>query len=572
MTIRKEAGRRPLYFTVVFWGAEHRRHFSELLLASLLAPRNIPALDRGRGSKFLIATTEQDWRGLQDDPLFRRLGEFVEPVWCHFEPPRRGELTMLAMSRGQAMMASRAFQDRAYGMYLAPDTIFSDGSIAALERLAEAGKKVVLAAAVRFQFEGAISELEREGYLRPGRPTAVGSRDLMRILLRHPHSEMRRYEYGSAWFADKPISPYWRVPGGDGIIIHNFSWAPLLVDYGALARHDVQTFAQWTLDGDYIHRNFPDPSDVYVVTDSDEVAYVSFTKESDRRLDLDPYLAGTPRWARDWYQTRLMRRLKDSEIMDPLKRAIFPIPVYFHAAEISPAWERTRRKVGRIIARVYRPAKLREEIVELGVSWYVRDLTSRYWVGLGDTPWSLLWCLRYRRYLGHLLKEKLGFAPGRRRWDDGWDWTSPAVGIMNPVWSIRFVSWFAWRYRRFLWRRVKEKIGLVHGRSRWDDRDWPTPTVGIMNPVYSVSVLAPWAWTYRRFLWQRLKEKIGVARGHSRWEGDQDWTAPVVGWLNPIWSLKVGLARLTGGPAPAHRTPEVRRVPSGDRSAGDARL
>ncbi len=476
---------RPLYFTVVFWGDTHRRHFTDLLLASLLAPRNVPALDPRRGSKVLIATTRADWDALQEHPLFTRLRGYVEPVWCRLDPPQPSESAMQVMSRGQALMAIRSFEDRAYGMYLAPDTIFSDGSIAALERMAASGKKIVLAAAIRFQYECAIPELERQGFLRPGRPTVIGARDLMRILLHHLHSETRRYEYESPWLAESPISPYWQVPEGDGLLIHSFSWAPLLVDYGALAHHDTKTFEKWTLDGDYIYRNFPDPADIHVITDSDEVAYVSFTKESELHFELQPYLAKKPRWIQTWYKDRLIRRLKDSWVMDPLKRRIFPTPVYFHASEITDVWAQTRRKAGRVIARAYEPPSRRDRLIEVGVALLAPELF-------------------------------LPFASGGR---------------------LAFVLW-CWRYRRFVWRRILEKTGVVRGHSRVDDgRDWVTPTFGLPNPIWSVRVVVPWYWRYRRFLWQRTKEKLGLARGHSRWD-EGDWTAPARGLLNPIWSIR----------------------------------
>ena len=52
---------RPFYFNVVFWGAVYRGYFTDLLLASLLSPNNIPALNRDRHNKFLIVTTRPDW-------------------------------------------------------------------------------------------------------------------------------------------------------------------------------------------------------------------------------------------------------------------------------------------------------------------------------------------------------------------------------------------------------------------------------------------------------------------------------------------------------------------------------
>ncbi len=495
-----DAGLRPFYFAAIFWGPVYRDYFTDLLLASLLSPNNLPALDPRRGNKFLIATPRSDWDAIQEHPMFRLLRAYAEPEWLGLEvspDDHRMDRKMRAMSRGHQLVASRAFEDRAVGVFVTPDLILSDGSVAAMKRLLEVGKKVVLAVAIRYQHEPILTELERAGYLKPGQPLAIGSRDLMRIALRYLHSETRRYEFDAPWFEASPVSVYWQVPRGNGMIIHSFSWAPLVVDYGALDHHDTKTFDHWTLDGDYIYRNFPTPSDVHVVTDSDEITLVSFTKESDLHFELRPYLAGRPRWITDWYKARLIRALKNSSVMDPLKRHIFPTPVYLHAGEISPDWAQTRRQAARIIARACGPHGHLERMAAVGAGVLAPDLC---------------------------------FSLGRR---EGW-----------------MIHWF-WRYRRFVWQRVKEKAGLVRGRSRVDDgRDWEGPSFGLMNPVFSVRAalnIWGWHWRYRRYLWQRVKEKVGLVRGRARVDDGRDWASPALGPMHPIWSLRLILRkRLTG--------------------------
>ncbi len=155
---------QPFYFTVVFWGEVHRRYFLDLLLASLLSPNNIPVLNPARKSKFLIVTTRKDWEALQLEPLFLQMQRYVEPVWFEMAFPHERESKMLVMSQGHKQVTMRAFADRAYGIFVTPDLVLSDGSVAAMERLAEAGKKVVLSVAIRFAQETLLAEMEREGY------------------------------------------------------------------------------------------------------------------------------------------------------------------------------------------------------------------------------------------------------------------------------------------------------------------------------------------------------------------------------------------------------------------------
>jgi hypothetical protein len=440
-TTAVDAGLRPFYFAVIFWGPVFRGYFTDLLLASLLSPNNIPALNPRRNNKFLIATPRADWGALQEHPLFGRLRAYVEPEWLELEvspDDYKVSRKMGAMSRGHRLVTSRAFEDRAYGVFVTPDLILSDGSVVAMERLAEAGKKVVLAVAIRYQHEPILAELEHEGYLKPGQPLTIGPRHLMRIALRHLHSETRRYEYDAPWFAAPPLSVYWQVRGGDGMIIHSFSWAPLVVDYGALSHHDMKTFEHWTLDGDYIYRNFPSPSDVHVVTDSDEIVLVSFTKESDLHFELRPDLAGRARWITDWYKIRLIQGVKDSSVMDPLKRHIFPTPVYLHSGEISDVWAQVRCKAARIIAKPYEPVGFWDRAIDVAATILALDL--RYSIAAPPGfPGFMCWCWLYRRFIWQRVKEKIGLVRGRSRWGDGREWVTPAFGPMNPVWSLRVI-------------------------------------------------------------------------------------------------------------------------------------
>src|SRR5438093_898407 len=149
---------RPFYFTVVFWGAGYRGYFTDLLLASLLSPNNIPALKLERRSKFLIVTTRSDWKAVQGHPMFRLLQQYVEPVWFEMSMPQPSDPKMLVMSQGHKQVAMRSLEDGAYGVFVTPDLILSDGSVAAMERLAEAGKKVVLSVAIRFRHETLLPE------------------------------------------------------------------------------------------------------------------------------------------------------------------------------------------------------------------------------------------------------------------------------------------------------------------------------------------------------------------------------------------------------------------------------
>lgn len=515
---------QSFYFTVVFWGEVHRRYFLDLLLASLLSPNNIPALNPARKSKFLIVTTRADWDALQLEPLFLQMTRYVEPVWFEMPFPRVDELKMLVMSQGHKQVTMRAFADRAYGIFVTPDLVLSDGSVAAMERLAEAGKKVVLSVAIRFAQETLIAEMEREGYFKPGQPLVLPARDLMRMALQHLHTETLRYEFDAPYFADMPISVYWWVPEGHGMIIYSFSWAPLLVDYATLGDHDASTFDEWTMDGDYIHRNFPNPNDVYVSRDSDELVLVSFTKEADLHFDLtvDPRRRWWNRFALPAKAQRI-RDLKDSSIMDSLKGSIFSQPVYLHSVDITSSWHEWRKHTDDIIATACHrrdQARYLEGQFVSDVYTYSGTGQSRFsdWVierfSDESSPNKFLWWLLILFWLVVV---------------------RPCRYVATRIIYVYSILYWYWRYRRFLWWRLKEKLGVVEERHfDWRNSGWDAPGVSLVCPLFTLR----WGWRYRRYVWWQLKEVLGlVEKRHFDWQ-NSGWDAPGVSLVCPIFTIR----------------------------------
>lgn len=515
---------QPFYFTVVFWGEVHRRYFLDLLLASLLSPNNIPALNPARKSKFLIVTTREDWEALQLELLFLQMQRYVEPVWFEMAFPHERESKMLVMSQGHKQVTMLAFADLAYGVFVTPDLVLSDGSVAAMERLAEAGKKVVLSVAIRFAQETLLAEMEREGYLKPGQPLVLPARDLMRMALQHLHTETLRYEFDAPYFAEQPISVYWQVPGGGGIIIYSFSWAPLLVDYSTLGDHDASTFDEWTMDGDYIHRNFPDPNDVYVSRDSDELVLVSFTKEADLHFDLtvDP----RRRWWNGFAapaKSQRIRDLRDSSIMDPLKRSILTQPVYLHSADITPVWHKWRTHADDIIATACHP---RDQIRHLE-GQFVSDVYT--YSGTGQSRFSDWIVARFSNesspniFLWWLLILFWFFV------------VKPIRYVVTRLIYVHSIYNWYWRYRRFLWWRLKEKLGVVEERHYdWRNSGWDAPGVSLVCPLFTLR----WGWRYRRYVWWLIQGKLGLADVRSDSWTPSRWDGPGVSLVCPLYTTR----------------------------------
>jgi len=60
----------PIYFSMVVWGGVFTSFFLEFCLPSLLADRNIPAIAKRRGSKFVLHTSAVDLLQIEKSASF----------------------------------------------------------------------------------------------------------------------------------------------------------------------------------------------------------------------------------------------------------------------------------------------------------------------------------------------------------------------------------------------------------------------------------------------------------------------------------------------------------------------
>ena len=338
---------RPFYFLVTFWGGAYVDDFLDFCLASLMAPGNLPALkSTGWPCRIVICTTPADIVHLKTRPFFNQVAAGFPVDFIEFSGPGEGEGKMLTMSRGHVLLSSRAHRDRALAVYLTPDMIFSARAIDCVGRAARDGVRALLVPAIRYSQEAVLDRFAKDGIRVGGLPLAVPERKLAEIGIESLHSETRRYEFEKPWFATFPISVYWRAAAG--MVLYTFSWAPMLLDYGAMdGAHDQSTFEKWTMDGDYVYRNFDQPGHTRIVTDSDELMLVTLTREADLRFDLKPHWAMRGELARRVAIARCYRHPS----MDPLKRRIFSTATLIHTGSPDAGLRALRARSGEIIDR-----------------------------------------------------------------------------------------------------------------------------------------------------------------------------------------------------------------------------
>jgi hypothetical protein len=367
---------RPFYFYVVLWGERFRNYFLEYCLPSLLAPGNIPALKTRQRSKMLIATRPEDWEAMKTTPIFKVMERYVDAVYLEIPPCPPGKSGCEHMGMGHVLALQLAHRDRAYGILTVPDCLFSDGSIAQLQKHAQNGVELVMVgAALRLGEEPflerliAMGAIRRESRRDEGTPLSITGSQMVRAALTGMHSEAQRLEWDSHYLPRIPPGLWWRVPEEEGIVIHALSWAPMLVDYGAIGGHDTSCLEQWTIDGDYAFKNFGKTARMYVVQDSDEIFYAGFGPLADRPHILAP--DPSFRWAAYGRVTKARALKQDfyqSGVFDPLKRDIFFLPLRWHVRPLNRQWRRVERRALRTVLAVLAPDPLPSAVASMGGS------------------------------------------------------------------------------------------------------------------------------------------------------------------------------------------------------------
>lgn len=353
----------PFSFIVTFWGKRFRDYFCELILPSLLSPGNIPHLNNKAESKFLIVTTNEDWEALQTEPIFILMQKYIAAVFFAMPMPTDNSQKMLTMSKGHKIASEYAYKNKTIGVFVTPDLVISDGSIKRLQELIAQGKSVVLSAAIRFQYEGSIAALKQAGHLKPDEPLVLSGRELMRAALPNLHSEVKRYIWDKPYYPEDAITSIW-YSDPHNCVIHTFSWGPMAINYAAIDEHKTETFDKWTLDGDYVFANCGTDinKDIYVVTDTDELAFASFTTEEDLHF---PEIANKRQqipFVGKWLKQYYLRKQYDSAVMDPLKRKLIQIPILFHADDVSIKLSKLAVKSSKIVNKTIEADKLENEI------------------------------------------------------------------------------------------------------------------------------------------------------------------------------------------------------------------
>lgn len=333
---------REHHLIVALWGERYRNYFTQHCLPSLRTRGN--RFQAGFRKTLMVACPADDWRAIEPE---LKGAPLTDAIHYDFPAPQADVLTERVnhATGAHAALLQRAYEAKAIVTILTPDMILSDGAMTWAAAQILAGKHLALAPAMRFAEQPLLSLVK-----------STNPRDLVRAAMQSHHSEMTRY----AWHHPSiPVTNYafwWPAP--NGMLVHSFSWAMLMMDMADLNEHKITALQRFRpVDAHYVWSNWgdPGPDKVAIAHDSDDAFWLGFGPNNEHGHDLEP----APYYA----DQRVGQLAKGATLRavfrqgyDPLKQRLFFQACAWHADDLSPEWQQVERQAYFTLRRFVRPA------------------------------------------------------------------------------------------------------------------------------------------------------------------------------------------------------------------------
>lgn len=360
----------PFFLSAVVWGRSYVHRFINYSLPTYLSPNNAPALVGKRTCEFLIASTEADFRFMEQAAAFRALRELMPVRIIPIDFDSLNIPPILKMSLGHRLICKYVSTQNGCCMFLGADYLLADGSIRYLhERFMTGSKKAFVMPGFRVIEDNLVDFLSP--HISPGQTAiSIAPRELASIILNHMHPEMASYIVDRENFSPTPNYLMWHMKKEKCLIVRALHQHPLLVDLTG-AQH-FASLAENTIDGDFLGQFIDDWGLIEVVQDSDQVCVASLTPGTERLVDYPPNRAD-PDVVKHWCY---------SSVMTPLHRFLVSMPVVIHAGDI-PDDHRDVTRESRLF--IDRALDLRKHLIVKG-----QDISDLYTI---PEICSAIWCI-----------------------------------------------------------------------------------------------------------------------------------------------------------------------------------
>jgi len=317
----------------VVWGEEFTNFFTDVALPNLLTPGNLDALCGTSGSIFRIWTTEKDAAVIKASPAFKKVsGLLTAEINMINDTDFTQNYALISKYHKKAIDA--AIGDNGAILIIGPDVIRAEGYMYNLLRIAQSGKRAVMVSDIRVAKETFLPEFTKRFSVN-GVLQGIPPRQLAKLALGHLHPLSKSLLWSSERFNNAPTIMYFEVPG-EGILARCFHMSPAFI-----SPLDRNTRFSKTLDGDFVVNAYPDISDIYVQSDSDdlmsvEVSNLSYRSYAGKRPPNPLNIAAFAKYSTNGHN-----------------RVFVKHKIRFHFSDISPEWEKVERFSDEVIDRIF---------------------------------------------------------------------------------------------------------------------------------------------------------------------------------------------------------------------------
>jgi hypothetical protein len=264
----------PLHFVTQLWGASYVQLYADYVIQSLIGKGNLPSLSSCSDAIYEIYTTEQDWKSLTNNLNFQRavkaLGDWVEFRWIEIKEKIKDPYAMMTECHRQAIKAAE--RRNAAILFLQPDVIVGNGSLATVRNQLLKGKRLVMSPGLRASKEKMAGLLRR--YCDSGSDFCLPMRELVSHAVANMHSISKSLLWRNGHINSYCSHLYWRIDD-TSLYCRCAHMHPLMVyprQRGCGFNH--------TIDWDYFYRACPDVNDWFVASSSDEVCLIELSGQS----------------------------------------------------------------------------------------------------------------------------------------------------------------------------------------------------------------------------------------------------------------------------------------------------
>lgn len=348
---------------MVVWGDAYIETMVGLAIPTLLYDDNLPALAARHDCKMVFFTRASEEARIRHAPSVARLARLMPIEFVSIDPDSAVD-AYAAMNAAHYRGCLAAKEAGARAIFLFPDGVFANGSLARAGQYAEQGKVAVICAGPLLSRDTALPALLPRVESDP-----LSCRELVALMRAHLHPQLRRNFIDSWDFSIWPIFVCWSL-GPKGMLIRGLHLHPLMIDLSRIG--SFESLKERTVDCTLLGETLDDWSDVQVETDSDNICICSLTAKAATNFN------------ESWYRRFEFLRLHNTAygpLFNALHRHYFTKALKFHVGDLDDEWRRIEEDTAWIAEALQEPPL--SAVIHQPPRWPVR-LVGKVITGVRD--------------------------------------------------------------------------------------------------------------------------------------------------------------------------------------------